>query len=74
ARTPLVTAATPSFLGGISVSVDLAGFEGLIGYRAKRHTGLVDVDRPGAHKTAAFWEPLHADGSGSLILDPGQFY
>ncbi|KQP06544.1 2-deoxycytidine 5-triphosphate deaminase [Methylobacterium sp. Leaf99] len=73
-RTPLVDAANPSFQGGIAVSIDLSGFDGLIGYRAKRHTGLVDVDRPGAHRTAEFWEPLAADGSGALILDPGQFY
>jgi dCTP deaminase len=74
ARAPLVTAAAPSFQGGVAVSVDLAGFDGLIGYRAKRHTGLVDVDAPGRHAAAEFWEPLPADGSGSLILDPGQFY
>ncbi|MCJ2081421.1 2'-deoxycytidine 5'-triphosphate deaminase [Methylobacterium sp. J-090] len=73
-KTPLVDAANPSFQGGIAVSIDLAGFDGLIGYRAKRHTGLVDVDRPGAHRTSEFWEPLAADGSGALILDPGQFY
>jgi dCTP deaminase len=74
ARTPLVSAASPSFQGGVAVSVDLAGFDGLIGYRAKRHTGLVNVDAPGAHRAADFWEPLAADGSGMLILDPGQFY
>ena len=74
ARSPLVTAAAPSFHGGVAVSVDLSGFDGLIGYRAKRHTGLVDVDAPGRHAAAEFWEPLPADGSGSLILDPGQFY
>ncbi|KQP29068.1 2'-deoxycytidine 5'-triphosphate deaminase [Methylobacterium sp. Leaf100] len=74
AHTPLVDAGQPSFQGGIAVSIDLSGFDGLIGYRAKRHTGLVDVDRPGAHRTAEFWEPLAADGSGALILDPGQFY
>ncbi len=74
ARSPLVTAAAPSFQGGVAISVDLAGFDGLIGYRAKRHTGLVDVDAPGRHSTAEFWEPLSADRSGSLILDPGQFY
>ncbi|MDP4024332.1 2'-deoxycytidine 5'-triphosphate deaminase [Methylobacterium sp. NEAU 140] len=74
ARAPLVGAGTPSFQGGVAVSVDLSGFDGLIGYRAKRHTGLVDVDAPGRHRAAEFWEPLAADGSGSLILDPGQFY
>jgi dCTP deaminase len=74
AEAPLVDAAEPSFQGGVAVSVDLAGFEGLVGYRAKRHTGLVDVDRPRSYPAAEFWEPLRADGSGTLILDPGQFY
>ena len=74
ARSSLVSASTPSFQGGVAVSVDLAGFDGLIGYRAKRHTGLVDVDAPGRHRADAFWETLPADGSNSLILDPGQFY
>ncbi|SEP35368.1 dCTP deaminase [Methylobacterium sp. ap11] len=74
ATTPLVDCADPSFQGGVAVSVDLSGFDGLIGYRAKRHTGLVDVDRPRSYPAAEFWEPLRADGSGTLILDPGQFY
>ncbi len=74
AREPVVDAAVPSIQGGVAVSVDLSGFDGLIGYRAKRHTGLVDVDRPRAYPWTAFWEPLTADGSGTLILDPGQFY
>jgi dCTP deaminase len=74
ARDPLVDVASPSLHGGVAVSVDLAGFGGLIGYRAKRHTGLIDVDRPASHRTADFWEPLPADGTRTLILDPGQFY
>ncbi|RVU20627.1 2'-deoxycytidine 5'-triphosphate deaminase [Methylobacterium oryzihabitans] len=74
AGSPLVSEAAPSFQGGVAVSVDLAGFDGLVGYRAKRHTGLVDVDRPRSYPAGEFWEPLHADGSGTLILDPGQFY
>ncbi|HEY8384035.1 MAG TPA: 2'-deoxycytidine 5'-triphosphate deaminase [Microvirga sp.] len=76
ARERIVTSAEPSIQDGVAVSVDLAGFgaERLIGYRAKRHTGLVDVDKPGAHPVAHFWEPLYADESRTLILDPGQFY
>jgi dCTP deaminase len=72
----IVTSAEPSIQEGVAVSVDLAGFggDGLVGYRAKRHTGLVDVDKPGSCRVSEYWEPLHADGSGSLILDPGQFY
>src|ERR1700749_256619 len=30
---------------GVAVGVDLAGFGSVIGYRAKRHTGLIDVDQ-----------------------------
>ncbi|MGO4669090.1 2'-deoxycytidine 5'-triphosphate deaminase [Bosea sp. 2RAB26] len=73
-RETLVSAATPSFQSGVAVSVDLAGFDGLVGYRGKRHTALVDVDRVGAYRVADFWEPIQADASRSLILDPDQFY
>lgn len=60
----------------ISLSVDLAGDaeSGFIGYRAKRHTGLVDVDAPGACAILDYWEPIHARGEPRLILDPDQFY
>jgi len=59
---------------GIPVSVDLAGdSSGLIGYRAKRHSGVVDVDKSAAHSIPIFWEPLYAH-SKQLILDPGEFY
>src|SRR5262249_62119803 len=61
---------------GIAVSVDLAGLgpEGLVGYRAKRHTGLIDVERRGGYDVAEFWEPMQARRDASLILDPDEFY
>ncbi|GJE55445.1 MULTISPECIES: 2'-deoxycytidine 5'-triphosphate deaminase [Methylobacterium] len=74
ARSPLVSADDPSFTGGVAVSVDLSGFDGLIGYRGKRHTGLIDVDKPRSQPASDFWDPLPADDRGALILDPGQFY
>lgn len=76
ARERLVTSQEASIAGGVAVSIDLAGFgdHELVGYRAKRHTGLIDVDRVGAHEVIDFWEPVHAHGSGHLILDPGEFY
>lgn len=61
--------------GGIALSIDLAGGEnGLVGYRAKHHTGLVDVDRKGAFKVSDFWEPLYNHGAAELVLDPDEFY
>jgi dCTP deaminase len=60
---------------GIAVGVDLAGLgpDGLVGYRAKRHTGVIDVER-GGYDLAEFWEPLVARKDKSLILDPDEFY
>jgi dCTP deaminase len=73
---------------GVAVSVDLAGLplpnpppragegrEGaIVGYRAKRHTGLIDVDRRAGYDAAEFWEPIAARKDESLILDPDEFY
>jgi dCTP deaminase len=74
-REKLVSAENADIAAGIALSVDLGGNgQGLIGYRAKRHTGLVDVDVPGACRIADFWEPIYADDSRRLILDPDQFY
>ncbi len=75
ARQKLVSAETPAFCGGVTISIDLAGFGGgLIGYRAKRHTGLIDVDRPASCDAADYWEPIFASSGGELVLDPGEFY
>jgi dCTP deaminase len=59
---------------GLGFSVDLRPKAGdLIGWRAKPHSGVVDLDRIGAHDAAEFWEALRAR-DGRLILDPGAFY
>ncbi|MCF6322445.1 MAG: 2'-deoxycytidine 5'-triphosphate deaminase [Rhizobiaceae bacterium] len=61
--------------GGIGLSIDLTGDEkGLIGYRGKRHTGVVDVDKKSAHPILDFWEPIYNRGSADLVLDPDEFY
>ncbi len=76
ARETLVASDEPNITGGgIALSVDLSGGEnGLIGYRAKHHTALIDVDKRDQHDIADFWEPLTGDGAGGLILDPDEFY
>ena len=72
----LVAADVPNISGGgIALSIDLTGDErGLVGYRGKHHTGLIDVDRRGAQDREDFWEPLHRRGAGELVLDPDEFY
>lgn len=60
---------------GIALSIDLAGEPGsLVGYRGKRHTGLVDVDKRAAYPIADYWEPILRRGSGEIVLDPDEFY
>ena len=61
---------------GIGFSIDLLGDgdTGLIGYRAKRHAGLIDIDHKAGYHPEDFWERLYASRDRSLILDPDEFY
>ncbi|MBV9348038.1 MAG: 2'-deoxycytidine 5'-triphosphate deaminase [Pseudolabrys sp.] len=61
---------------GVAVGVDLAGLgpDKLVGYRAKRHTGLIDVERRDGYAVLDFWEPITARSERNLILDPDEFY
>jgi dCTP deaminase len=62
--------------GGLGLSIDLQGDKqtGLVGYRAKRHAGLIDVDKIAALPIAQYWEPMYRDDLGQIILDPDEFY
>ncbi len=65
---------TPLISEGLGFSVDLKPAKGtLVGYRAKPHTGVVDLDRIGHYPAAEFWEEIHST-EGRVILDPGAFY
>jgi dCTP deaminase len=72
----LVATDSPNIMnGGIGLSIDLSGDDhGLIGYRGKRHTGVVDVDKKATHAVLDFWEPIYNRGSNDLVLDPDEFY
>jgi dCTP deaminase len=59
---------------GLGFSVDLRPSTGdLVGYRAKPHAGVVDLDRIGHYPAADFWEEVRTT-EGRIILDPGAFY
>ena len=61
---------------GLGLSIDLEGDKetGLVGYRGKRHAGLIDVDRKDALPILQYWEPIYRDAQGQIILDPDEFY
>lgn len=62
--------------GGLALTVDLQGDAdtGLVGYRGKRHSGLIDVDLRDGYDVLDFWEPIRANASGTMVLDPNEFY
>jgi dCTP deaminase len=62
---------------GIAFTVDVKG-DGpgsVIAYRARRNTGVIDVDRVRGYAAADFWEEIHAPDNGrGIVLDPHDFY
>ena len=60
--------------GGLGFSVDLKPTTGdLVGYRAKRHSGVVDLSKLNHYDPAEYWEEVRSK-DGQIILDPGAFY
>lgn len=76
--TPLVAAgdAMADIDQGVAVTVDLAGPGGAgpVGYRARRHTDLIDLALVDHYRSEDYWEPVGADDTATLILNPGDFY
>lgn len=62
--------------GLVPVTIDLKGngVGSVIGYRAKKHTDKIDVDRVGEYDPYDYWERIEYHRNASLILDPGEFY
>ena len=77
AEKPLVTSGTVDIDNGIALTIDLSSFgDGQpVGFRAKRHSGLVDVDRKAALEVLDYWDPIwqrdRADPRSRPVLHPG---
>ncbi len=88
AETPLVESpsasdaapAGQSIRNGLAFTVDVAGDPrtGLAGFKARRHTDLIDVDQIDHYDPRDFWEPVYphrgAQGPDGVVLDPNDFY
>lgn len=74
AEESLISEGEPNIDNGLALTIDLHGGDPQlpVGFRAKRHAGLIDVDKKAALAVADFWEPLWQ--RGSLVLDPDEFY
>ena len=73
AKSPIVSG-DAVISGGLGFSVDLKPETGtLVGYRAKPHTGVIDLAKLAHYDPADYWEEVRTD-TGWIILDPGAFY
>ena len=64
----------PKIDAGLGFSVDLQPEKGsLVGYQAKPHTGIIDLDNVKTYKREDFWQEVHSSNS-KIILDPDAFY
>ncbi|MCR4283450.1 MAG: 2'-deoxycytidine 5'-triphosphate deaminase, partial [Bauldia sp.] len=65
----------PNIGNGVMLTIDLGGTgDGIVGFRAQRHTGVIDVDKRAIYDPTDFWEPIPRHWSSELVLDPDQFY
>lgn len=73
AETPIVSGEAV-ISDGLGFSVDLKPSQGdLVGYRAKPHTGVIDLSKLNHYAPADYWEEVRTT-DGRIILDPGAFY
>src|SRR6516165_407669 len=61
---------------GLAFTVDVAGDEatGIVGYKARRHTDVIDIDRSFHYDPRDFWEPVHSHRGDGVVLDPNDFH
>lgn len=88
AETPLVGApsdnqdgpAREAIRNGLAFTVDVSGEPagGIVGFKARRHTDVIDVDLIDHYDPRDFWEPVYphkgSRGPDGIVLDPNDFY
>jgi dCTP deaminase len=76
AKMPFVDCLLEVRRNGLVLRVGLGGEAGgeVIGFRAQKHTDILDVDKIGAYRAGDYWEPIRARPDKRLILDPDEFY
>jgi dCTP deaminase len=70
-----IPAAELSLAEGLFLSLDVSGAaESIVGYRAKKNSLPIDLAREGALRWQEFWEPVHPEPGGRIVLEPEVFY
>jgi dCTP deaminase len=61
-------------LFGVTIDLEGGSENGPVGYRAKKHTDRIDLQRIACYDPIDFWEPILFHRQRTLILDPNDFY
>jgi dCTP deaminase len=60
---------------GLFLSVDLSGpHDKIVGYRAKKNSNRLDMSLQAHYRWRDYWEPVHPETGGRIVLDPEVFY
>ena len=60
---------------GLRLTIDLQGNgSGLIGYRARKTSTPIDLNKINYYDIADYWTPIYRNDRMQYILDPGEFY
>ena len=81
-RTPLlyvdsqpVPDAELALADGLFLSLDVSGpADSIVGYRAKKNSLPIDLAKAGALRWRDYWEPVHPERGGRIVLEPEVFY
>ena len=69
-----IVSGEPVISSGLNFSVDLKPSKSdLVGYRAKPHTGVIDLGKLNFYEPLDYWEEIRTT-EGQIVLDPGAFY
>lgn len=59
---------------GVTLDLDPDPKTGILGFRARKHTDVIDVEAKGVYDAADFWEPIAPHKGGGIVLDPDDFH
>src|SRR5882724_2059146 len=61
---------------GLAFTVDVGGDKatGIVGFKARRHTDVVDIDCSSRYDPRDFWEAVYPLRGEGIVLDPNDFY
>ena len=58
----------------INLGVDLIGHPSGVGFRAKKNSNLLDLSKRNYYDPGDYWEPVVAEKTNRIVLEPEEFY